>query len=203
MIPYGLSLNQLAGLFDRDKSVISRHIDNIFREGELDREATVAKFATVQKEGGKEVQRDIEHYNLDVIISTGYRVKSKSGVKFRIWATGVIKKYLIKGYAIIGAVNQTFDGKELYPTVEEKAAHLLYFAVKDHPFTDGNKRLAAILFLHYMAKNGRLYTKAGEKRVSDGALAALTLLAAVSSPKEKETMINVIANAIGAGRRRG
>jgi len=98
--------------------------------------------------------------------------------------------------SIIGAINQTFDGKELYPTAEEKAAHLLYFAVKDHPFTDGNKRLAAILFLHYMAKNGLLYTKSGEKRVSDGALAALTLLAAVSSPKEKETMINVITNAI-------
>jgi prophage maintenance system killer protein len=98
--------------------------------------------------------------------------------------------------SIIGAVNQTFDGRELYPTTEEKAAHLLYFAVKGHPFTDGNKRLAAILFLHYMSKNALLYKKDGEKRVSDGALAALTLLAAVSNPREKETMINVITNAI-------
>jgi prophage maintenance system killer protein len=101
--------------------------------------------------------------------------------------------------SIIGAINQTFDGKDLYPTVEEKASHLLYFAVKDHPFTDGNKRLAAILFLHYMSKNGMLYLNKGEKRVSDGALAALTLLAAVSSPKEKEIMINVITNVIRTG----
>ena len=120
-----------------------------------------------------------------------YSKNRKASALFGAGATGKLK-------SIIGAVNQTFDGKELYPTTEEKAAHLLYFAVKGHPFTDGNKRLAAILFLHYMAKNGRLYKKSGEKQVSDGALAALTLLAAISNPREKETMINVITNAIGA-----
>ena len=294
-----LSLNQMAGLFGRDKSVVSRHIENVFKEGELTRESVVANFATTAADGKK---YSVDHYNLDVIISVGYRVKSQAGVKFRVWSSGILKEYLIKGYAInesrlknesmklkklkaivaalgeavklpgsrsmeselinlisgysgsldilqdyddmalkssgksrpvyeltyeealnvvekarkeykkgsvlfgagplsklksiIGAINQTFDGRELYPTAEEKAAHLLYFTVKDHPFTDGNKRLAAILFLHYMSKNSLLYTKTGEKRVSDGALAALTLLCAVSNPKEKDTMINVITNAI-------
>ncbi len=118
-----------------------------------------------------------------------YSKNKKASVLFGAGATGKLK-------GIIGAVNQTFDGNELYPATEEKAAHLLYFAVKGHPFIDGNKRLAAILFIHYMSKNGLLYKKNGEKRVSDGALAALTLLAAVSNPREKETMINVITNVI-------
>lgn len=241
-----LSLNQISSLFNKDKSVISRHINNIFKEGELERVTTVAKNATVQKEGSREVLRDIDFYNLDVIISVGYRVKSKEGISFRIWANNIIKQYLIDGYvknekrlaklqktiqllhrtavktetldqnkalwnvltdftqaldildnydhqkitihpsqneaifkieyaeakkaievlrdkfgasslfgnekdasfkSSIAVIDQTFDGKELYPTLEEKAANLLYLVVKNHSFTDGNKRIAAWLFV--------------------------------------------------------
>jgi hypothetical protein len=251
-----LNLNQITILFDRDKSVVSKHIKNIYKEEELKEEATVAKFATVQNEGGRRVERSIEFYNLDVIISVGYRVKSLRGTQFRIWATRVLKNHIIKGYTInekrlkeqnerllelqqtvdllgriveerqlagqeaegllkviadyslalkllddydysrlaigdtteqacftityeaarkavnrlattsgvtgsnlfgrekddsfkgsIGAIYQTFDNKEVYPSIEEKAAHLLYFVVKNHSFVDGNKRIAASLFL--------------------------------------------------------
>lgn len=122
-------------------------------------------------------------------VKAEYKKEGKTSVLFGTGLNNRLK-------SLIGAINQTFEGRELYPTVEEKAAHLLYFVVKDHPFTDGNKRLAAILFLHYMSKNRMLYLQNGEKRVSDGALAAITLLAAVSNPNEKQTMIDVITNAI-------
>ncbi|QCQ22124.1 virulence protein RhuM/Fic/DOC family protein [Desulfoglaeba alkanexedens] len=238
-----LSLNQMAALFDRDKSVISRHLRNIYREGELDRGATVAFFATVQQEGGRTVSRQVEYYNLDAIIAVGYRVNSKRGTQFRIWATGVLHDHILKGYTVnaqrlaalqqtirlisnvvdqsslggdeaaamlrvlrdyadalnvldaydhgkvpepekaskkaepisleearrvvaalrehfggsgffgrekddsldssIAAIFQTVDGHELYPSIEEKAAHLLYFVVKNHPFLDGYKRIGA------------------------------------------------------------
>jgi prophage maintenance system killer protein len=297
-----LNLNQISELFGRDKSVISRHIANIFEEGELNKKATVANFATVQNEGGKDVERQIEHYNLDVIISTGYRVKSQAGIQFRIWATGVLKSHVQKGYSlnttrleqseknladlkqaisfiaeksvegrlagreaevlallgsyadtmtvllqydektikegkgkkkavvltyeeceeviaavrkelvdkkeagdlfgmenknrfrgIIGGINQTFDGSELYPTAESKAAHLMYFIIKDHPFNDGNKRLGSIFFVYYLSKNGIL-DRNGKRRINDAALAALALLVAESEPKEKDIMIKLIMN---------
>ncbi len=298
-----LSLNQISKLFDRDKSVISRHIRNVFKEGELNRKSTVAKYATVQNEGQREIVRDIEYFNLDVIISVGYRIKSKRGTQFRIWANQVIKDYLIKGYAInqqklekqaeqldelketikilgnaleykeltndeskgllkiisdysyaleildkydyqtlkientsgkeiykltyeeaikqientkkvygnsdlfghekdssfkssVATIYQTFGGIDLYPSIEEKAANLLYFIVKNHSFSDGNKRIAAFLFLYFLEKNGLLFTSDGKKRIADNALVALTLMVAVSKPEEKETMIKVIVNLI-------
>jgi prophage maintenance system killer protein len=298
-----LSLMQLTELFQRDKSVISRHINNIFKEKELDLGATVAKFATVQLEGGREVERNIEFFNLDVIISVGYRIKSKRGTQFRIWANQILKDYLIKGFSIneqrlrqqneqlrelqesvkllgnvlkykdlsgdestgllkiisdyayaldildrydyqnleiaetsgketyqltyeeailqirkvkqayanselfghekddsfqssVATIYQTFNGVDLYPSMEEKAANLLYFITKNHSFTDGNKRIAAFLFLYFLEKNGILFDQYGNKRIADNALVALTLMIAVSRTDEKEIMTKVIVNLI-------
>ena len=283
-------------MFARDKSVVSRHLKNIYSSGELDLNSTVAKNATVQIEGGRQVIRELEFYNLDVIISIGYRVNSKVGTHFRQWATQRLKDYLIKGYAVnqerlsqlqqsfqlireaalsedfsksqvkeiidvladyaigldildgydkqnlelgkvqpnpvfqisyqeaklaieelrikfggstlfgnekddsfkssISTINQTFDGKELYPSVEEKAAHLLYFVVKNHSFTDGNKRIAAWLFIWYLAKNNYLLNSKGNPKVANNALATITLMVALSKPEEKELMVLVIVNSI-------
>lgn len=294
-----LSLNQISSMFGRDKSVISRHLKNIFSSGELEQNSTVAKNATVQLEGGRQVIREIEFYNLDVIISIGYRVNSKVGTHFRQWATQRLKDYLIKGYAVnqqrlsqlqqsfklireaalsedfsksqvreiidilsdyamgldildrydrqnlelgkvernpvfqisypeaksaieelrikyggsplfgrekdnsfqssISTINQTFDGKELYPSIEEKVAHLLYFVVKNHSFTDGNKRIAAWLFVWYLAKNNYLLDAKGNPKVANNALAAITLMVALSKPEEKDLMILVIVNSINKG----
>ena len=283
-------------MFARDKSVVSRHLKNIYSSGELDQNSTVAKNATVQIEGGRQVIRKLEFYNLDVIISIGYRVNSKIGTHFRQWASQRLKDYLIKGYAVnqerlsqlqqsfqlireaalsedfsksqvkeiidvladyaigldildgydkqnlelgmvqpnpvfqisyqeaklaieelrikfggsalfgnekddsfkssISTINQTFDGKELYPSVEEKAAHLLYFVVKNHSFTDGNKRIAAWLFIWYLAKNNYLLNSKGNPKVANNALATITLMVALSKPEEKELMVLVIVNSI-------
>ena len=295
-----LNLNQMAELFDRDKSVISKHLSNIFRENELDRLSVVAKNATTGSDG-KTYQ--VEYFNLDVIISIGYRVKSKQGTQFRIWANKVLKDYLTKGYAIdqkrfqeqsrrleelkqtvkllgnvverqslnsdeatgllkvvtdyayaldvldkydhqileieatsprelfqitypaaveavkglkdkfggsslfgnekdesfqgsLAAIYQTFGGKDLYPSVEEKAANLLYFVIKNHSFTDGNKRIAAFLFVWFLEKNGILYRADGSKKIADNALVALTLMIAESKPQEKDMMIKVVVNLI-------
>ncbi|MDX8407377.1 MAG: virulence protein RhuM/Fic/DOC family protein [Mariprofundaceae bacterium] len=298
-----LSLNQMAELFGRDKSVISRHLRNVFKEGELTREATVAKNATVQQEGEREVIRKIEFFNLDAILSVGYRVNSKQGTRFRQWGSRVLKDYLTRGYALnekrleeqltrmndlratvtlleqtlehqavgeeeakgllkviadyayalttldrydhgqlgiegstaasdfvldyddamavvdsmkgefnglfglekdqgfmsaLGAIYQTFDGKEVYPSVEEKAANLLYFVVKNHAFSDGNKRIAAAIFLCFMAGHGMLYRQGGSKRIADNALVALTLLIAESRPAEKDTIVKVVINLINS-----
>jgi prophage maintenance system killer protein len=288
-----LNLNQMAALFERDKSVISRHLRNVFREKELDRKATVAKFATVQQEGDRQVVRQVEYYNLDAIISVGYRVNSRRGTQFRIWATQVLGEHLVKGYTvnarrlkelrqtirvvaqmtedhligsdeaaallrllrdyadslallddydygrlttvegrtdqaqplhvdeawqvittireqlntrelfgrerepgilegILAAVFQTVFGQDAYPTMEEKAAHLLYFLVKDHPFIDGNKRIGAALFLRFLDKNQRLYTTDGMRRISDETLVALTLLLAESQAKDKEALTRLV-----------
>ncbi len=296
-----LSLNQMAMLFDRDKSVISRHIRDVFREHELSKEATIAKNATVQIEGGRVIVRQIDYYNLDVIISVGYRVKSQRGVQFRQWANRVLKEFIIKGYAInekirreqlsdlrqlvqivgrtvqskavesadetqaifdvvldytyaldtldnydyerltvkettpeerfhatyenamqtiaalrekfggstlfgnekddsfkssIGQIYQTFDGKDLYPSVEEKAAMLLYLVTKNHSFSDGNKRIAATLFLWFLNNNKILYREDGTKRIADNTLVALTLMIAESRTEEKDTMVKVVVNLI-------
>jgi len=291
-----LSLNQISSMFARDKSVVSRHLKNIYSSGELDQNSTVAKNATVQIEGGRQVIRELEFYNLDVIISIGYRINSKVGTHFRQWASQRLKDYLIKGYTVnqerlsqlqqsfqlireaalsedfsksqvkeiidvladyaigldildgydkqnlelgmvqpnpffqisyqeaklaieelrikfggfalfgnekddsfkssISTINQTFDGKELYPSVEEKAAHLLYFVVKNHSFTDGNKRIGAWLFVWYLAKNNCLLNSKGNPKVANNALATITLMVALSKPEEKELMVLVIVNSI-------
>ena len=264
-----LNRNQIAELFGRDVKTIGKHINNALKE-ELDN-STVANFATVQKEGVREVERHIEYYNLDMIISVGYRVKSKRGVEFRRWANSVLKQYMLEGYAvnnkrlealektveiqskmlssvlevdgnevlqavnqytkaltlldqydhqslerpdgnepiyrityeecrrmvdnmedtfksdvfgvekeagkvegIIAAVYQSVFGGDVYPSLQEKAANLLYFMIKDHPFADGCKRIAASLFLEFLNKNNVLF-KDGQKTISDGALVALTL----------------------------
>jgi len=296
-----LNLNQMAMLFDRDKSVISRHIHEVYKEHELSKEATVAKNATVQMEGNRKIVRQMDYYNLDVIISVGYRVKSQRGVQFRQWANRVLKDFLIKGYAVndkirreqladlrqlvqivgrtvqskaientdetqaifdvvvdyayaldtldnydyerltvkettpeehfratydnamqtigalrekfggstlfgnekddsfkssIGQIYQTFGGKDLYPSVEEKAAMLLYLVTKNHSFSDGNKRIAATLFLWFLNNNGILYREDGTKRIADNTLVALTLMIAESRTEEKDTMVKVVVNLI-------
>jgi len=287
-----LSLTQLAELFGRDKSVISRHLRNIFTTRELEREATVAKNATVQHEGDREVVREIEYFNLDAIISVGYRVNSKRGTQFRIWATQILRDHLVKGYSVnqrrlaelkqtvrlvatmaerrdlsgdeatallrvvgeysraldllddydhqrvpapragsqtryaltykeaIGIVNrlrerfggstlfgqekdeslhsslqaimQTFGGQDLYPSLEEKAAHLLYFLVKNHSFVDGNKRIAAALFLWFLERNSVLTNATGAHLISDAALVAMTLMIAESRPEEKDVLVRIV-----------
>ena len=288
-----LTLDQIAFLFEKDKSTVSRHIKNIFSEGELEYGATVAKNAIVQTEGTREVHRFIEYYNLDVIISVGYRVKSKRGIAFRKWATTVLNDYLLRGYAenrrlleaqgktielqtrmiahltetdeeelmtvvnhytealdllddydhqclirpngnrgyvqlsydecreiissmkfssssdvfgtektegalkgILGSVYQSVFGEDVYPTVEEKAATLLYFLVKDHPFNDGCKRIGATLFLAFLQKNRMLFSVSGKMVISNGALVAITLMIAESRPEEKDIMVTLVMNLI-------
>ena len=282
---------EMAKLFDRDRSVIQRHIRNIFKENELKESSTCAKFAQVQNEGDRSIERTFNYYNLDMIISVGYRVKSPRGIAFRKWATSILKEYIVQGYAvnakrlnvlnkvveiqsniiadvleldskevfdviqkytqalellddydhqivqkpkisnekayqltfneckkliesmtfsksstifgkektkgslegIIGSVYQTAFGEDVYPSVQEKAANLLYFIVKDHPFIDGCKRIAASIFLYFLNKNNLLF-KNNKKIISDSTLVAITLLLAESRPEEKEIMINVIMN---------
>ena len=285
-----LSLDQIAALFQRDKSTISRHIRNLYAEQELDKASTVANFATVQQEGARQVERYIDYYNLDVIISVGYRVKSQRGVEFRKWANSVLKEYILKGYAIndarlkqlnkvvqllkrtqdsldskqvltvvenyskaldlldaydhqnmqrptgdqavyvlsyeecrqvidsmrfgneselfgaekddsfkgsIGNIYQSFAGVEIYPSLQEKAANLLYFVTKNHSFWDGNKRIAATMFLYFLDRNGILYDEEGRKRIDDHTLVALTIMIAESRPEEKEMMVSVVMNCMG------
>ena len=287
-----LNLEQMTKLFKRDKSVISRHINNIYKENELDKNSTVAKFATVQNESGRTVTRNIDYYNLDVIISVGYRVKSVEGTKFRQWANKILKDYMLKGYAInkkrleylektvklidianridkrleandakeilkvigdyskaldllddydhrtlkkikgniderkieykeciniinklrfneesslfaverdkglesiIGNIYQSFAGQDIYQSIEEKGANFLYLIVKNHVFADGNKRIAATLFIYFLNFYGILY-KNEMKIIDNNTLTALTLLIAESNPKEKEIIIDLVMN---------
>ena len=296
-----LTQAQMSELFQTDRTVINRHIRNIYKSGELEEEATCAKNAQVRMEGSRKVSRSIPYYNLDMIISVGYRVNSIRGVRFRQWANSVLKQYLIKGYAVnerirkqqiselrqlvqvlgrtllqqpvpttdesnalfkvvvdytyaldtlddydyqrlsiskttsketfhatyenamkeinvlkekfgysplfgnekddsfkssIGQIYQTFDGADLYPSVEEKAAMLLYLVTKNHSFSDGNKRIAATLFLWFMHNNGILYREDGTKRIADSTLVALTLMIAESRTQEKDVMVKVVVNLI-------
>lgn len=277
-----LSANQMAILFGRDEKTIRKHINNVFSEEELTRENNTQKMRVVG------VKQAVPFYTLDVIISVGYRVKSKRGVEFRRWANSVLKEYIIKGYAVnhnrmnqlneviqvmkrvessldskqvltvveryshalelldaydhqnmtrpkgseaiyvltyeecrkvidsmkfgessslfgnekddsfkgsIGAVYQSFGGEDLYPTLEEKAANLLYFVTKNHSFSDGNKRIAATIFLYFLDKNGVLFQNGG-KLIDDHTLVALTIMIAESNPEEKEMMISVIMNCL-------
>ncbi len=256
-----LTQAQMAELFQKDRTDIGRHIRNIFKEGELEKEEVCANFAHTTQHGaikGKKQVQEVILYNLDVIISVGYRVKSQRGVQFRRWANRVLKEYLLKGYVVnerirdtlddydyqrlgvkgttqeekfqatydnamqaiaalrekfggstlfgnekddsfkssIGQIYQTFDRKDLYPSVEEKAAMLLYLVTKNHSFTDGNKRIAATLFLWFLNNNGILYRKDGSKRIADNTLVALTLMIAESKPEEKDVMVKVVVNLI-------
>ncbi|WP_018876216.1 virulence protein RhuM/Fic/DOC family protein [Thioalkalivibrio sp. ALE31] len=293
-----LSLQQLAELFDRDKSVISRHLKNVFGDAELERDSVVAKNATTAADG-KTYQ--VEYYNLDVIISVGYRVNSSRATRFRQWATRILREHLTQGWtlnrqrfeenareleaalalvrkaaqspaldagsgrglvdivsryaqtflllqrydeglltepraqtggtlpsweqaraaldglksdlmargeatdmfardrgdgltSLLGNLDQSVFGEPAYPSVESKAAHLLYFVIKNHPFSDGNKRSAAFLFVDFLHRNGRLLDGSGEPVINDVGLAALTLLVAESDPANKETMIRLIMN---------
>lgn len=291
-----LTVDQLCTLFNKNKSTISRHIKNIFNEGELDEISSVAKNATQLKRYDPRTGKDrisnveINYYNLDVIISVGYRVKSQNGIIFRKWATSILKDYMIKGFAvnekrlealdktiqiqsrmlasalnieekevlnvveaysnaltllddydhgtipkpdgiasvykltyeecremidsmkygnysdvfgvekelgklngIIAAVYQNVFETELYPSIEEKAANLLYFLIKDHPFVDGCKRIGASIFLEFLNKNKHLIID-GKQIISDSALVAITLMIAESRPEEKETMVNLVMN---------
>ncbi len=289
-----LNTNQMALLFEREDSNIRRHIINVFKDGELEKDNNV-HFLHVNG-----IKKPVPFYNLDVIISVGYRVKSKRGTAFRIWARKVLKEYMVKGYAVnerirheqigelrqlvgmlgrtlqnqslsteenralfevvtdytyaldtldnydyerltiekttkeepfhatyenamkeiqrlrekfggsvlfgnekddsfkssIGQIYQTFGGEELYPSVEEKAAMLLYLVTKNHSFSDGNKRIAATLFLWFLNNNGILYREDGSKRIADNTLVALTLMIAESKPEEKDVMVKVVVNLI-------
>jgi death-on-curing family protein len=297
------SLDQIAELFDRDKSVISRHIKNIFSEAELDRSSAVAKNATTASDGKV---YNVEYFNLDLVLSVGYRVSSKKATQFRIWATTTLREYLIKGivvnnekvsrlpdkilndldekisfiqrtirsreldrdetnsllsvihgYAnswkflkeydegelklrkgkdvekrrfdyefirgsidilkevlidkseatdmfgyerdgsfqgILKTIYQTFDSKELYSSLNEKASHLLYFIIKDHPFSDGNKRIGSFVFIYFLRLNRMDIRHNGEKKINDNTLVALALLIAESDPKDKELMVALVSN---------
>lgn len=296
-----LTQRQMAELFDKDVRTVNEHVLNVYEEGELEREPTIRKFRIVRQEGSRQVMRAIEHYNLDVIISIGYRVKSQAGTRFRQWATRVLREHLIQGWtlhqqrfeanaqeleaamalvrkaahspaldmpgsrglvdivaryaqtflllqrydegllsdpdvqaggqlpsleiaraaldelkaeligrgeatdlfardrsdglaSLLGNLDQSVFGEAAYPSIESKAAHLLYFVIKNHPFADGNKRSAAFLFVDFLHRNGRLLSSTGESVINDVGLAALTLLVAESDPANKETMIRLIMN---------
>ena len=292
-----LTQAQIAQLFGTEIPAISKHIRNIFQSGELEREATISKMEMVRQEGKRTVKRRIDTYNLDMILSVGYRVNSKNATQFRIWANKVLKEYLIKGYAVnsqakieqlkqtvrllskvlsakevtkseavgllrvitdytygldtldrydyqqlevaattaeepfhatyenamealqvlrdkfggselfahekdesfkstMGAIYQTFGGLDLYPSVEEKAANLLYLTVKNHSFSDGNKRIAAFLFLWFLENNRILYRADGSRLVDNNTLVALTLMIAESRTEEKDVMTKVVVNLI-------
>ena len=298
-----LNQYQLEELFKTDRTSITKHISNIYKTDELNRNLTCAKIAQVQEEGNRSVTRKVNFYNLDLIIAVGYRVNSKRGTQFRMWANNVLKEYLVKGFSIneqrliqqnkqlkelqdsvrilgdtlnyktlsndesvgllkiisdyayaldildqydyqsleikntsgketyqltyeeavsqimltkkvhgnsdlfgqekdnsfrssVATIYQTFGGVDLYPSIEEKAANLLYFITKNHSFSDGNKRIAAFLFLFFLERNGILFDGEGNKRIADNTLVALTLMIAVSKPDEKDTMTKVIVNLI-------
>ena len=298
-----LNQYQLEELFKTDRTSITKHISNIYKTEELDHNLTCAKIAQVQVEGNRSVTRKVNFYNLDLIIAVGYRVNSKRGTQFRMWANNVLKEYLVKGFSIneqrlvqqnkqlkelqdsvrilgntlnyktlsndesvgllkiisdyayaldildqydyqslkikntsgketyqltyeeaisqimltkkvhgnsdlfghekddsfrssVATIYQTFGGVDLYPSIEEKAANLLYYITKNHSFSDGNKRIAAFLFLFFLERNGILFDNEGNKRIADNTLVALTLMIAVSKPDEKDTMTKVIVNLI-------
>jgi prophage maintenance system killer protein len=298
-----LTQKQMAVLFDKDSDTISLHIKNIYKTRELFEDSTTEYFSVVQKEGNRFVKREIKYYNLDLIISVGYRVNSKRGTQFRIWATNLLKQHLVQGYTInqkrlkeqtdkiielrktvnylsqtaeslaltsdeaqgiikvisdftlaleildgydynnlkishtskrekyklslsdaldfinslktkfgnselfgklrgaslessINTIYQTFGKKIFYPSIEEKASHLLYFLIKNHPFVDGNKRIGASLFIYFLARNNILYRSDGSKRIADNALVALCLLIAESKPSDKDIIVKVVINLI-------
>ncbi len=303
-----LSQAQMSDLFSKDVRTVNEHISNIYSEEELEKESTIRKFRIVRQEGKRQVNREIDHFNLDVIISVGYRVKSVEGTRFRQWATKVLREHLTKGYTInqhrfesnaqeleaalslvrkvaanpdvtgpgargladivsryaqtflllqrydeglltspkvqdggtlptvdeaksalailksdlvskgeatdlfarereeglaslLGNLDQSVFGEPAYPSIESKAAHLIYFVIKNHPFSDGNKRSGAFLFVDFLNRNNRLIGPNGEPVINDIGLAALALLIAESDPSQKETMINLVMNMLSSGGR--
>lgn len=304
-----LTAGQIAELFGRTRTVIYKHLNNVYSTGELERGPTVAKNATVQMEGGRQVAREVEFYNLDAILSVGYRVSSKRGTQFRIWATRTLREHLLRGYSLnerrlaeqgvedlqqavallartlqnrelvteegrsvlqvverysrtwrlllefdqerlasgpsrpvapgawlglsearavvnsirgnlaergeagalfglergaalegsLGAVEQTFDGTPLYPSAQSRAAHLLYFVIKDHPFADGNKRIGALLFLEYLRRHDLLWRPNGQPRLADNAVVAVALLIAESAPSQKDLMVRLVMSLLEDG----
>ena len=296
-----LTQKQMAELFEKDSDTVGLHIRNIYKSGELQREATTEKNSVVQKEGDRKVRRVVQLFNLDMVLSVGYRVNSKRGTQFRIWASNILKQYLLQGYSVneqllskqqeklvaltsaikllgrtaekqveslqeaaglikvltdyayaldvldsydhdcvvlegvtkgrayileypeaiaiielmrddfgglfgvekdqsfkgsLAAIYQSFGENDLYPSIEEKAAHLLYFVVKNHSFSDGNKRIAAAIFLHFLRRNNLLYEINGEKSMADSTLIAITLMIAESRPQEKDIIVKIVANLI-------
>ncbi|WP_296277246.1 virulence protein RhuM/Fic/DOC family protein [Pseudomonas sp. UBA7530] len=191
-----LRQEQMSELFGRERSVITKHLRNIFAEGELDADSVCANVAHTA-EDGKTYQ--VKHYNLDVIISVGYRVKSVQGTRFRQWATQVLRQHLVQGYSL-HQVRFEQNAAELEQALAliRKAANLLYFVVKNHPFTDGNKRSGAFLFVDFLHRNGRLLNTRGEPVINDTGLAALPLLVAESDPRQKDTLIRLIMNMLAA-----
>ena len=291
-----LSQRQMSVLFDTSSDNVGLHLKNIYAEGELLEEATTEDFSVVRQEGNRQVRRSVRHYNLDAIISVGYRVKSATATQFRIWATKRLREYLVQGYSInqqrlgeleqivevmaradnhlvagtgevlsayipslqalrdydegtlsdsestgnapvwqlthvdaqaiiararsefpqdrlfgvengdklksvIATIYQSFAGEDLYPTTEQKAANLLYLMVKDHPLVDGNKRSAAGLFIEFLAQNNLLFSADGTPLVSNNALAAMTLMVAMSNPQEKDLMVALIERLISSAAR--
>jgi hypothetical protein len=162
-------------LFNKDTDTIGLHLRNIFKEKELEEKLTTEDLSVVQTEGNRQVRRTVKFYNLDAVISVGYRVNSKQGTQFRQWATQRLKDYLVQGYAI-----------------EEKAASLLYLIIKNHGFVDGNKRIAAACFLLFLERNQLLYNQSGRPIVSNEALAGLTLFVASSKPEEMNTVKKLV-----------
>ena len=288
-----LSQRQMSVLFDTSSDNVGLHLKNIYAEGELLEEATTEDFSVVRQEGNRQVRRSVRHYNLDAIISAGYRVKSATATQFRIWATKRLHEYLVQGYSmnqqrleqlgqivevmsradnhlmagasevlsaylpslqalrdydegtlsaseftgnapiwhlthadaqaiiararsefpqdrlfglengdklksVIATIYQSFTGEDLYPTTEQKAANLLYLVVKDHPLIDGNKRSAAALFIEFLAQNNLLFSADGTPLVSNNALAAMTLMVAMSNPQEKDLMVALIERLISS-----
>ncbi len=182
-----LSQKMMAEIFDKDSDTIGLHLKNIYSEQELEETSTTEVFSVVQTEGKRQVTRRVKFYNLDAILSVGYRVNSKRGTQFRIWANRILKEHLVQGY--------TINEKRL----KEKAAMLLYLVVKNHSFVDGNKRIAAAIFLHFLSRNDLLYRPDGNPIITSDALAALTLLIAVSKPEEKDTMIKIVISILNRG----
>ena len=286
-----LSQRQMSALFDTSSDNVGLHLKNIYAEGELLEEATTEDFSVVRQEGNRQVRRSVRHYNLDAIISVGYRVKSATATQFRIWATKRLREYLVQGYSInrqrleqlgqivevmaradnhlvagtgevlsayipslqtlrdydegklsdsdstgnapvwqlthadaqaiiararsefpqdrlfglengdklksvVATIYQSFAGQDLYQTTEQKAANLLYLMVKDHPLVDGNKRSAAALFIEFLSRNNLLFSADGTPLVSNNALAAMTLMVAMSNPQEKDLMVALVERLI-------
>jgi len=204
-----LSQAQIGFLFGVDRTVISKHIKNIYQTEELQENSTCAFFAHMGNEGKQRYKT--RYYNLDAILSVGYRVNSKNATQFRIWANKILKDYILKGYAIndklkleqyndlkqtIKLLSDVIKNMELYPSIEEKAAMLLYLVTKNHSFSDGNKRIAAFLFLWFLQNSGILYKENGQRLIENNTLVALTLMIAESRTEEKDIMVKVVVNLI-------
>ena len=202
-----LNQTQMAELFDTSTDNISLHLKNIYTEHELDENSTTEVFSVVRQEGKRQVQRSLKHYNLDAIISVGYRISSKRATQFRQWATQTLKQFLVQGYAInqkrlqekgveFSQIEQGFGDELFYPNIASRAAHLLYFVIKNHPLADGNKRTGSFLFLWYLHQNQALLAKPVNELINDNTLVALALLVAESLPEQKELMIRLVEHFI-------